>query len=62
MTAVDHVDLDIAKGELFGLLGPNGAGKTTMIKMLATMLNPTEGEAGYGATMWPERGTRSDLQ
>jgi ABC-2 type transport system ATP-binding protein len=43
--AVDSVNLEIAKGELFGLLGPNGAGKTTLIKMLTTMLRPTEGEA-----------------
>lgn len=45
LVAVDSVDLEIAKGELFGLLGPNGAGKTTLIKMLTTMLRPTEGEA-----------------
>jgi ABC-2 type transport system ATP-binding protein len=45
MTAVDHIDLKINKGELFGLLGANGAGKSTIIKMLTTMLTPTEGEA-----------------
>ncbi|TFH51047.1 MAG: ATP-binding cassette domain-containing protein, partial [Methanothrix sp.] len=45
MTAVDHIDLEINKGELFGLLGANGAGKSTIIKILTTMLTPTEGEA-----------------
>jgi ABC-2 type transport system ATP-binding protein len=45
LVAVDRVDLEIARGELFGLLGPNGAGKTTIIKMLTTMLKPTDGEA-----------------
>jgi ABC-2 type transport system ATP-binding protein len=45
LVAVDSVDLEIARGELFGLLGPNGAGKTTIIKMLTTMLKPTDGEA-----------------
>ena len=45
MTAVDHIDLEINRGELFGLLGANGAGKSTIIKMLTTMLTPTEGEA-----------------
>ena len=39
-TAVDHVDLSIAPGEMFGLLGPNGAGKTTTIRMLTTLLKP----------------------
>lgn len=36
--AVDHVDLDVATGEIFGVLGPNGAGKTTILRMLATLL------------------------
>lgn len=36
-TAVDHIDLDVHPGEIFGVLGPNGAGKTTMINMLATL-------------------------
>ncbi len=43
--AVDHVNLRIYKGEIFGFLGPNGAGKTTTIKMLVTLLQPTEGTA-----------------
>ena len=38
-TAVDGVDLEIHRGEVFGVLGPNGAGKTTMLKMLATLLS-----------------------
>jgi ABC-2 type transport system ATP-binding protein len=37
-TAVDHLDLEIHGGEIFGLLGPNGAGKTTTIRMLTTLL------------------------
>lgn len=43
--AVDSVNLRIKRGEFFGLLGPNGAGKTTLIKMLATIILPTEGTA-----------------
>jgi len=43
--AVDGIDLQIPKGELFGFLGPNGAGKTTTISMLSTILPPTSGEA-----------------
>lgn len=43
--AVDHVDLKVKEGELFGLLGPNGAGKTTLIKCLSTLLIPDEGTA-----------------
>lgn len=44
-TAVDSLDLEIKRGELFALLGPNGAGKTTTISMLATLLKPTSGKA-----------------
>ncbi len=43
--AVDHIDLKIPKGKLFGFLGPNGAGKTTTLSMLSTLLSPTEGTA-----------------
>ena len=51
--AVDHIDLKIRYGSIFGLLGPNGAGKTTVIKMLTGLSSPTEGEAyvaGYNVT------------
>ncbi|MBI4927431.1 MAG: ATP-binding cassette domain-containing protein [Anaerolineae bacterium] len=44
-TAVDHVNLQINRGEIFGLLGPNGAGKSTTIRMLCTLLEPTSGTA-----------------
>lgn len=45
LTAVDAIDLDINKGEVFGFLGPNGAGKTTTIRMLAALIAPTGGRA-----------------
>jgi len=45
LMAVDHVNLSIREGEIFGLLGPNGAGKTTTLSMLATLLKPTDGTA-----------------
>jgi ABC-2 type transport system ATP-binding protein len=44
-TAVDGIDLNVARGEIYGLLGPNGAGKTTMIRILATLLRPDAGTA-----------------
>ncbi|HEY5620155.1 MAG TPA: ABC transporter ATP-binding protein, partial [Candidatus Bathyarchaeia archaeon] len=45
VVALDGVDLQVNEGEIFGLLGPNGAGKTTLIKILCTLLLPTEGQA-----------------
>lgn len=45
VTAVDGITFDVEHGELFGLLGPNGAGKTTTVKMLTTLLIPTDGNA-----------------
>jgi ABC-2 type transport system ATP-binding protein len=45
VAAVNHLDLKIRRGELFGLLGPNGAGKTTLVKVLCTLLPPDEGTA-----------------
>jgi ABC-2 type transport system ATP-binding protein len=41
--AVDNVDFDVRRGEVFGLLGPNGSGKSTTVKMLLGLLNPTKG-------------------
>jgi ABC-2 type transport system ATP-binding protein len=43
--AVEGLDLDIKKGEVFGFLGPNGAGKTTTVRMLCALIAPTAGEA-----------------
>ncbi len=43
--AVSGIDLDVARGEIFGFLGPNGAGKTTTVRMLCTLLPPTAGSA-----------------
>lgn len=45
VVAVDHVDLTVRQGEVFGLVGPNGSGKTTLLKMLATLILPTSGSA-----------------
>ncbi len=44
-TAVNKIDIEVKKGEIFGLLGPNGAGKTTTFKMLCGLLTPTLGDA-----------------
>jgi ABC-2 type transport system ATP-binding protein len=43
VTAVNHLNLEIKEGEIFGFLGPNGAGKTTTIKMMAGLIKPTAG-------------------
>lgn len=45
MYAIRDIDLDLGQGDLFGFIGPNGAGKTTTMRIVATLLEPTEGEA-----------------
>src|SRR5688500_9679846 len=47
-TAVDSIDLTVARGEIFGFLGPNGAGKTTTLRMIAGILLPTAGTIRIG--------------
>jgi ABC-2 type transport system ATP-binding protein len=47
-TAVAGIDLEVQPGEIFGFLGPNGAGKTTTIRMVAGVLDPTEGRVEVG--------------
>ena len=56
-TAVDHIRLNIRKGEIFGLLGPNGAGKSTLLKMITGIIRPTSGEILFNNHPW----TRKDL-
>lgn len=48
LTAVDSLDLEVDRGEIFGFLGPNGAGKTTTIKAMTGLLHPTEGDIRIG--------------
>jgi ABC-2 type transport system ATP-binding protein len=45
LTAVDHLDLTVGRGEIFGLVGPDGAGKTTTLRMLCGLMEPTGGSA-----------------
>jgi len=45
MYAIRGIDLDLQQGDLFGFIGPNGAGKTTTMRIIATLLSPTYGEA-----------------
>ena len=43
-TAVDHIDLTVPYGQVFGILGPNGAGKTTTLRMITGLIQPTAGQ------------------
>jgi ABC-2 type transport system ATP-binding protein len=56
--AVDGVDLEIGRGEIYGFLGPNGAGKSTTVRVLCTLLTPTAGRAvvaGYDVATQPQQ-------
>ena len=58
LTAVDGVDLEIPRGEIYGFLGPNGAGKSTTVRVLCTLLSPSGGQAvvaGYDVATDPDR-------
>jgi len=62
ITAVDHINFEVKRGEIFAFLGPNGAGKSTTIKMLTTLLKPTEGAItlnGFDALKSPEGARKS---
>ena len=48
LVAVDHINLEVPRGELFGFLGPNGAGKTTTMRMIAGIIRPTSGRIWLG--------------
>lgn len=57
LTAVDRLNLEVARGEIFGLVGPDGAGKTTTLRLLCGLLSPSEGQlwvAGYNVTTRPD--------
>ena len=57
-TAVDHLNFEVSKGEIFGFLGANGAGKTTAMRMLCGLSRPTEGDAqvaGFSCDRQPEQ-------
>ena len=57
MYAIRGIDLDLKEGDLFGFIGPNGAGKTTTMRIVATLLSPTYGEAyvcGYSIYTHPK--------
>ena len=56
--AVDKISFEIGEGEIFALIGPNGAGKTTTIRMISTLLKPTDGDAivaGHSVIKSPEK-------
>jgi ABC-2 type transport system ATP-binding protein len=58
VVAVDHLELHVRRGELYGFLGPNGAGKSTTLRMLCGILEPSEGDGrvlGYDLRHEPER-------
>ena len=61
LLAVDHINFEVHSGEIFGFLGPNAAGKTTTVRMVTTLLEPTEGTVlinGYDVSRQPYQAKR----
>ncbi len=58
LTAVDRVDLDVRRGDVYGFLGPNGSGKTTTVRMLLGLVLPTAGRVEVLGEAIPRRGRR----
>ena len=57
LTAVDTLNIEVARGEIFGLVGPDGAGKTTTLQLLCALMDPTSGQAsvaGYDVAREPQ--------
>jgi ABC-2 type transport system ATP-binding protein len=59
LTAVDHISLQVAQGEVYGVLGPNGAGKTTLLRMLFGLIRPDGGTLELFGRCWPRDGVRT---
>src|SRR5690349_9410814 len=59
LTAVDHISLQVAPGEVYGVLGPNGAGKTTLLRMLFGLIRPDAGTLELFGRTWPRDGVRT---
>src|SRR6185503_1648248 len=59
--ALDHLTLEVRRGEIFGFLGPNGAGKTTTLKLLMRLIYPTEGTARILARTIDDVNTRARI-
>jgi ABC-2 type transport system ATP-binding protein len=58
LSAVDHLDLEVRRGECFGLLGPNGAGKTTTVEALEGLIRPSAGRVEVLGHTWGDAGDR----
>lgn len=59
LTAVDHINLRVGQGEVYGLLGPNGAGKTTLLRMLFGLIRPDGGALEVFGRSWSRDGVRT---